>query len=80
MMDLDGEDRKIRDVERQLNFMENYYLTRGDYIIGSDITVADIFAICELMQLISIGYPVDRNRPRMKKWIERVKNEAAASL
>ena len=72
-MDRDGEDRKVRDLERQLNFMENYFLTRGDYITGSDITVADIFAICELMQPVSIGYPVGRNRPRMRKWMERVK-------
>ena len=60
-------------LDKILNDMENYFLARGDFVAGNDITLADILGICEMMQVISIGYPVERNRPRMKRWVERVK-------
>ena len=56
-----------------LNDMENYFLARGDFLAGNDITLADILGICEVMQVISLGYPVERNRPRMKRWMKQVK-------
>ena len=60
-------------LDKILNEMENYFLVRGDFVAGNDITLADILGICEMMQVISIGYPVERNRPRIKRWTRQVK-------
>ena len=64
-------------LERSLNQMEIYFLSRGDYIVGegnSDITIADVFGICELTQVVTIGYDIKAGRPRLAAWYERVKS------
>ena len=35
-------------IEKSLNMMENYWLRSGEYLTGSNITLADISAACEL--------------------------------
>lgn len=59
--------------EQILNQMENYYLKDRDYVGGSELSIADLFGICELQQPVSVGYDVTRDRPRLAAWIQRVK-------
>lgn len=60
-------------LEKILNQMENYFLARNDFLAGSEMTLADLLGICELMQPECVGYPLARDRPLLEKWMERVK-------
>lgn len=60
-------------LDKVLNLMENYFLARGDFLAGNDVTLADLLSVPELIQLASVGYPLGRNRPRMAKWLEVLK-------
>ena len=57
--------------------VESYFLKGGEYkFIGGcdDVTLADMVALCELMQPLSVGYDVANGRPALAAWIERTKS------
>ncbi len=66
-------EKSIKEFEVALDQFESYYLSRGDYITGPDVTLADLFAICELLQPGCTGYDVTQGRPRLLAWMARVK-------
>ena len=39
---------------------------------GDEISVADLFAICEIMQPWSAGFDVSLTRPRLAEWMTEV--------
>jgi len=53
--------------------MENIFLADQPYLSGSDISVADLLGICELMQPVIVGHKVFANRPKLESWAARVK-------
>ncbi len=63
----------VADFEAVLDQLEKYFLSRGDFIAGPDVTLADIFAICELTQVTSLGFDITRGRPRLAAWVPRIK-------
>ena len=58
-----------------LDQMESYFLSRGDFITGSEMTVADLSAVCELMQAITLGFPFTVGRPRLDAWFTRTSSQ-----
>lgn len=71
----------IREVHRflvklggSLDVFENYYLDKGRFIAGDKVSVADLFAVAEINQLLMVGFDVGAERPRLATWIEDVRN------
>jgi glutathione S-transferase len=61
-----------KDVQRSINFIENYFLKDKKYIHGlEDISIADISCYCELVQLQLIGYSFQNYR-NISLWMNRV--------
>lgn len=59
-----------------LDQLEDLWLSPASkYIAGDSISVADIFAACELEQTRLASYDVTKNRPILKAWLERVREE-----
>jgi len=63
---------KADDLENALNQMENYFLKDHDYVAGKEISIADLLAICEVMQPASINYDIGKGRPQVSAWVKRV--------
>lgn len=58
--------------------MQELWLSQGHpYIAGDQISVADVFAACELEQPRLAGYDPTETRPVLKKWLDSVRNECA---
>ena len=68
-------DRFIQDLPPVIEQIDKYFLKGQNYIGGNDdVSVADLLAVCELMQL----YPVNEeavyeSNPNVKAWMLRVK-------
>jgi len=60
-------------LEKSLNQMEDIFLADQPYLCGSDISIADLLGICELMQPVIVGHKVFANRPKLEGWAARVK-------
>ena len=51
------------------------HFQKHDYVAGNHLTIADLFGISELQQLIALGYNITRGRHHLAVWMERGKNE-----
>jgi glutathione S-transferase len=61
-----------KDVQRSINFIENYFLKDKKYLHGlEDISIADLSCYCELVQLQLIGYSFQNYR-NISLWMNRV--------
>uniref|UniRef100_A0A2M4BYQ2 glutathione transferase n=1 Tax=Anopheles marajoara TaxID=58244 RepID=A0A2M4BYQ2_9DIPT len=58
-----------------LDFIEQEFLGNGSpYIVGDQISVADLVAACEIEQPKMAGYDPCAGRPNLTQWMERVRN------
>ncbi|EDS39819.1 glutathione-s-transferase theta, gst [Culex quinquefasciatus] len=66
---------QIKDeMERCLDFIEREYLGRGSkFIVGDEISVADLLAACEIEQPRMAGYDPCAGRPNLTAWMGRVR-------
>lgn len=67
-----------RDTEKQvidktLDTMENYFLGNTMYILSDEMTIADLAASSELIQLKLIKFDYN-GYPKVKEWLERCQN------
>jgi len=60
-------------LETTLDQVERIYLHHEPYLCGGDISLGDLLGICELMQPLSSGHDVFRDRPKLQAWASRVK-------
>uniref|UniRef100_A0A182Q6X2 glutathione transferase n=1 Tax=Anopheles farauti TaxID=69004 RepID=A0A182Q6X2_9DIPT len=61
-------------METCLDFIENEFLGGGaPFIVGKEISVADLLAVCEIEQPRMAGYDPYAGRPNLTKWMERVR-------
>ena len=44
------------------------------FLAGDEVSLADLFGVCELQQPVSVGYDVTKNRPRLTAWLQKVKD------
>ncbi|XP_039979111.1 glutathione S-transferase theta-2 isoform X2 [Xiphias gladius] len=66
--------RALSQLEDTLDKLESMFLRRQPFLCGDDITVADLLAVCELMQPVGGGRDVLRDRPQLQRWKSRVQS------
>ncbi|XP_062873740.1 glutathione S-transferase theta-2 [Trichomycterus rosablanca] len=72
--------RALKDLDETLEKLETMFLKEQNFLCGDDITVADLLAVCELMQPLGGGRDVLQNRPRLQQWRTRVQSAAEESF
>ncbi|XP_017486548.1 PREDICTED: glutathione S-transferase theta-1-like [Rhagoletis zephyria] len=60
-------------MEGNLDIIENVWLAKTDFLTGQRLTVADIFAACEIEQTRLADYDVRIKYPKIKAWLKRVR-------
>ncbi|XP_078141128.1 glutathione S-transferase theta-2 [Centroberyx gerrardi] len=63
-----------------LDKLESMFLRRQPFLCGDDITVADLLAVCELMQPLAGGRDVLQDRPQLQRWKSRVQSAVGESF
>uniref|UniRef100_A0A3Q3IFM6 glutathione transferase n=1 Tax=Monopterus albus TaxID=43700 RepID=A0A3Q3IFM6_MONAL len=66
--------RALSQLDDTLDKLETMFLRRQAFLCGDDITVADLLAICELMQPLGGGRDVLQGRPQLQRWRSRVQS------
>lgn len=72
--------RSLSQLEETLDQLENMFLGRKPFLCGHDITLADLLAICELMQPLGGGRDVLKDRPQLQRWRSRVQSALGESF
>nr|XP_005503936.2 glutathione S-transferase theta-1 [Columba livia] len=63
-----------------LKQFEERFLQDKAFIIGSEISLADLVAIVELMQPVGVGCDIFEDRPRLLAWRRRVEDAVGKEL
>ncbi|XP_076126453.1 glutathione S-transferase theta-1a [Alosa pseudoharengus] len=79
-VDQERMDSAVEDLTSSLTIFEEKFLQKTSFIIGQDISLADLVAIVELMQPVGTGLDVFEGRPLLGEWRDRVKKELGESL
>ncbi|XP_013097762.1 glutathione S-transferase theta-1 [Stomoxys calcitrans] len=64
-----------KQLERTLNDFENLFLSSKRFMIGDNISYADLMAICEIDQPKYIGYNTFASRNKLTRWYDAVREE-----
>ncbi|XP_076587322.1 glutathione S-transferase theta-2 [Chaetodon auriga] len=72
--------RALSELDDTLDKLESMFLRRQPFLCGDDITLADLLAICELMQPIGGGRDVLQQRPQLQRWRDRVQAAVGESF
>nr|WOL43024.1 glutathione S transferase theta 3 [Osteobrama belangeri] len=73
-------DNAVEDLNTSLNLFEEKFLQDRPFVVGDQISLADLVAIVEIMQPVGAGMEVFENRPKLKAWKDRVRAEIGADL
>lgn len=79
-VDQDRLDRALSELDATLGKLESMFLRRQPFLCGDDITVADLLAVCELMQPLGGGRDVLEDRPQLQRWKSRVQSAVGESF
>ncbi|MEQ2256179.1 hypothetical protein ILYODFUR_021721 [Ilyodon furcidens] len=79
-VDQDHLERALLELDATLDKLESMFLRRQPFLCGDDITVADLLAICELMQPLGSGRDVLKDRPQLQRWRSRVQSALGESF
>lgn len=60
-------------LQKTLGYLEDVFLKDSLYVCGDDITIADILAVCELMQPLAAGEDIFKGHEKLEAYVERVK-------
>ncbi|XP_034647409.1 glutathione S-transferase theta-1-like isoform X1 [Trachemys scripta elegans] len=63
-----------------LKQFEEKFLQDKPFIVGSEISLADLMAIVELMQPIGVGCAIFEDRPKLSEWRNRVEEAVGKEL
>ncbi|EOA98343.1 Glutathione S-transferase theta-1, partial [Anas platyrhynchos] len=63
-----------------LKQFEERFLQDKAFIIGNEISLADLVAIVELMQPVGVGCDIFEDRPRLMEWRRRVEEAVGKEL
>ncbi|KAM4649213.1 glutathione S-transferase theta-1 [Amazona ochrocephala] len=63
-----------------LKQFEERFLKDKAFIIGSEISLADLVAVVELMQPVGVGCDIFEDRPRLMEWRRRVEDAVGKEL
>ncbi|KAM4616977.1 glutathione S-transferase theta-2 [Polymixia lowei] len=73
-------DRALEELSGTLDRLESMFLKRQAFLCGEDITLADLLAICELMQPLGGGRDILKDRPKLQQWRNRVQSALGESF
>ncbi|CAK9820521.1 Glutathione S-transferase theta-1 [Anthophora plagiata] len=59
-------------LDETLDALENIWLKDKNFLVGSEISIADILCACEVEQVRIAGYNPCEGRPNIALWMERV--------
>jgi len=76
----DKMDAAMEDLTMSLKIFEEMFLQDRLFIIGEQISLADIVAIVDVMQPVGAGVDVFEGRPTLTAWKDRVKKEIGEAL
>ncbi|CAN9512817.1 unnamed protein product [Ophioblennius macclurei] len=65
--------RAVAQLDNTLDHLENMFLRRQPFLCGDDVSIADLLAVCELMQPLGGDRDVLKDRPQLQRWRSRVK-------
>uniref|UniRef100_A0A8C7D0S3 GST C-terminal domain-containing protein n=1 Tax=Oncorhynchus kisutch TaxID=8019 RepID=A0A8C7D0S3_ONCKI len=65
-------ERALADLGDTLEKLENMFLKRQPFLCGDDISLANLLAVCELMQSSITGGNILKDRPKLLSWKSRV--------
>ncbi|RVE68681.1 hypothetical protein OJAV_G00095310 [Oryzias javanicus] len=66
--------RALSDLDGTLDKLESMFLRRQPFLCGDDITIADLLAVCEIMQPLGGGRDILKDRPLLQRWKSRVQS------
>ncbi|XP_070573143.1 glutathione S-transferase theta-1-like [Ptychodera flava] len=55
------------------NKFESMFLKDSSFVCGEEISIADLLAVCEVMQAQATGHDVFKGHPKVKAWTDRVR-------
>ncbi|XP_041644573.1 glutathione S-transferase theta-2 [Cheilinus undulatus] len=70
----------LSQLDDTLDKLESMFLRRQPFLCGDDITLADLLAICELMQPLGGDRDVLQKRPQLQRWKNRVQSAIGDSF
>ncbi|KAL3273241.1 hypothetical protein HHI36_014695 [Cryptolaemus montrouzieri] len=73
--DLKKVDKWKKSVYMTMDKIEELWLKNHKYICGNTLTVADLFAACEIEQPRLAGFDPTEGRPKLESWLNSVRNE-----
>ncbi|KAJ8379536.1 hypothetical protein SKAU_G00003140 [Synaphobranchus kaupii] len=73
-------DSAMEDLNTSLKLIEEKFLQDRSFIVGDQISLADLVAFVEIMQPVGTGVDVFKDRPKLSAWSERVKEEMGVAL
>lgn len=74
-------DMSVKIMKASLDKMENIFLKDTPYLWSDNLSIADFFGICELMQpQIGLGMDVIKDFPKVTAWTQLVRQSIGAEL
>ncbi|XP_066501678.1 glutathione S-transferase theta-1b [Hoplias malabaricus] len=73
-------DAALEDLDGSLKLVEEKFLQDRPFIIGDQISLADLVAIVEIMQPVGAGLDVFETRPKLSAWRDRVRDAIGSDL
>uniref|UniRef100_A0A8C8VIQ8 glutathione transferase n=1 Tax=Pelusios castaneus TaxID=367368 RepID=A0A8C8VIQ8_9SAUR len=70
----------LKELATSLKQFEEKFLQDKPFIVGSEISLADLVAIVELMQPIGVGCDIFEDRPKLLEWRSRVEEAVGKEL
>lgn len=67
-------DRALSDLDQTLDRIETMFLKRQPFLCGTDISIADLLCVCELMQPVGGDRDVLESRPQLQRWRSNVQS------
>lgn len=55
--------------------IEKYFIKDKNFIAGDALSAADLIGVCEIMQLATFDLDFAKDHPKLRDWIQRVRNE-----
>ncbi|XP_036953105.1 glutathione S-transferase theta-2 [Acanthopagrus latus] len=72
--------RALSQLDETLDKLESMFLRRQPFLCGDDITVADLLAVCEVMQPMGGDRDILKDRPQLQRWRSRVQSAVGESF
>ncbi|KAM3867879.1 glutathione S-transferase theta-2 [Diretmus argenteus] len=72
--------RALDELGGTLDKLESMFLRGQSFLCGDDITLADLLAICEIMQPLGGGRDILEDRPQLQRWRSRVQSALGESF